>query len=486
MVGARKPWTRAFPQGSFMHQHNSPSHRRTSARRGLFNGAALLLFFCSTQLAAAPPRPPAGPPAGPPPGSPPSLSNAPAVGVWRAWLDSPGGELPFGLELRPAAPGPGGTPPSSFQAFLLNPPERIPIARVSFGAGELVLHLDPYASTIRARLGASAQTLDGTWRKQKGADSFVELQFHARFGTARRFVAPAAGGGPRPPSPAPLPPRWRVKFASDPDAAVGLLSEQSPELLTGTFLTSTGDYRYLAGNRDGDRLRLSCFDGAHAFLFDARLLPADPPRTAVRLAGDFYSGDRWHDTWTAEADAKAQLVDPFAQSHFSAQAELGALRFPDVQGRSRSLTEPAFAGKARILEIFGTWCPNCNDATAYLVELDRKYRARGLAIVGLAFEVTGDLAQDSAQVQRFAAFHHAEFPLLIAGLADKDKATLRLPLLDRVRAYPTTIFLHRDGRVRAVHSGFSGPATGAAHAELRRHFEELIEELLTEPEGVVR
>lgn len=464
-----------------MHQHNSTSHRRTSARLGLFTRAALLLFFCSAQLAAAPPRPPAGPP----PASPTSAANAPAVGVWRAWLDSPGGELPFGLELRPAAPGPGGAPPSSFQAFLLNPPERIPIARVSFGAGELVLHLDPYASTIRARLGASAQTLDGTWRKQKSADSFVELPFHARFGAARRFTAPAAGGGPRLPSPAPLPPRWRVKFRSDPDAAVGLLSEPSPGLLTGTFLTSTGDYRYLAGNRDGDRLRLSCFDGAHAFLFDARLLPADPT-AAVRLAGDFYSGDRWHDTWTAEADEKAQLVDPFAQSHFSAQAELGALRFPDVKGRSRSLTEPAFAGKARILEIFGTWCPNCNDATAYLVELDRKYRARGLAIVGLAFEVTGDLAQDSAQVQRFAAFHHAEFPLLIAGLADKDKASRSLPLLDRVRAYPTTIFLHRDGRVRAVHSGFSGPATGAANAELRRHFEELIEELLAEPEGVVR
>ena len=462
-----------------MDQNRSISPRRTCRRRRLFAGAAgsLLLLICfisAAQLAAAPPRPPAGPSSG----SPGPL-GAPATGVWRAWLDSPGGELPFGLELRSAAPGGA----SSLQAFLLNPPERIPIARVSFAAGELVLHLDPYASTLRARLGAAGQTLDGTWRKQKGADSFVELPFHARFGAARRFTAPAAGGAPRPTSSPPLPPRWRVKFASDSDAAVGLFTEQSPELLTGTFLTSTGDYRYLAGNRDGDRLRLSCFDGAHAFLFDARLLPAAPPRTAaVRLAGDFYSGDRWHDTWTGEPDDKAELVDPFAQSHVNPQAELGALRFPDLQGRSRALNDPAFAGKARILEVFGTWCPNCNDATAYLVELDRKYRARGLAIVGLAFEVTGELAQDAAQVQRFAAFHHVEFPLLIAGLADKEKASRSLPLLDRVRAYPTTIFLHRDGRVRAVHSGFAGPATGAANVELRRHFEELIEELLTEPE----
>ncbi len=441
------------------HPFATPSPRAAGRRPGLA-AAALLLSLCA--LAAASPR--AAAPAGP------------AAGLWRAWLDSPGGELPFGLELRPA---PGGAAAGTWQAFLLNPPERIPIARAKWTAGELVLHLDPYASTIRARLGTSAQSLDGTWRKQKGADAFVELPFHARFGAARRFAAL-----PAEPAPAALPPRWRVKFTTESEPAVGLFSEQAPDRLTGTFLTTTGDYRYLAGNRDGDRLRLSCFDGAHAFLFDARLIPGDPLRTpaAPRLAGDFYSGDRWHDTFTAEPDDKAQLADPFAQSRYNPQAELGALHFPDVQGRSRSLTEPAFQGKARILEIFGTWCPNCNDATAYLVELDRKYRRRGLSIVGLAFEVTGDLGQDTAQVQRFTAFHHVGYPVLIAGLADKEQASRSLPLLDRVRAYPTTIFLHRDGRVRAVHSGFSGPATGADHAELRRHFTELIEELLAEPE----
>ena len=425
-------------------------------------------------------------------------SSAPLpVGVWRAWLDSPGGELPFGLELQSAA--------GTLQGFLLNPPERIPIARLSWAVGELVLHLDPYDSTISARLGADQKSLDGTWRKRKNASAWVELPFHARLGPARRFSAGAATPG----SAAPLPERWRVQFASETDAAVAVIAAASSDRtaarttgetaagiaaaasggLTGTFLTTTGDYRYLAGNRDGDRLRLSCFDGAHAFLFDAELQgepTAGKPKPAagvLRLVGHFYSGDRWHDTFTAVPDEKAQLDDAFKKSRVNAPSELGTLRFPDVKGRSRALTDPAFAGKARIIEVFGTWCPNCNDEAAYLVELHKKYGPRGLSILGLAFELTGDLGQDAAQVERFAAFHHAEYPMLIAGVADKEKASRSLPLLDRVFAYPTTIFLHRDGRVRAVYTGFAGPATGAEHAELRRRFTALIEELLAEPDS---
>jgi hypothetical protein len=74
-----------------------------------------------------------------------------------------------------------------------------------------------------------------------------------------------------------------------------------------------------------------------------------------------------------------------------------------------------------------------------------------------------------------------EYPLFLAGRADKDAASAAFPAVDRVRAYPTTIFLAGDGRVRAVHSGYAGPATGAEHEALRARFEGLIEECLASP-----
>jgi hypothetical protein len=98
--------------------------------------------------------------------------------------------------------------------------------------------------------------------------------------------------------------------------------------------------------------------------------------------------------------------------------------------------------------------------------------------VGLAFELTGDFERDAEQVERYRARHGIEFPLLVAGQADKAAASKSFPLLDRVRASPTTIVRDADGRVRAVHTGYAGPATGPEHAKLRADFERLIDELL--------
>ena len=53
-----------------------------------------------------------------------------------------------------------------------------------------------------------------------------------------------------------------------------------------------------------------------------------------------------------------------------------------------------------------------------------------------------------------------------------------LPLLDGVRSYPTTLFLHEDGRLHSVHTGFNGPGTGVEYDKLKKHFESIIEELL--------
>jgi thiol-disulfide isomerase/thioredoxin len=374
---------------------------------------------------------------------------------WRAWLDSPGGELPFGLEL------------GADRAVIHNGRERIDAALRRDGA-EVRIGFAHYDAEIVAR--EVAGELRGTWRKRKDRTSFTEMPFRATAGVQPRFPGTAAEGEAL----ARLPGRWAVAFARDPQPAVGIFETAADGSVTGTFLTTLGDYRYLAGSLAGDRLRLSCFDGAHAFLFAATL------RTDGTLIGDFWSGDAWHETWTARRDAAAALPDALALTRWVPPAgdPFGGLAFPDLDGRVRALADPEFGGKARILLVFGSWCPNCHDEAADLAELARRYRGRGLAVLGLAFERTGDLERDAAQVRTFVQRHRIDFPILIAGLADKAKATQALPLLDEVRAYPTTVFLAGDGRVHAVHTGYSGPATGEAHRALRARFETLIEELL--------
>lgn len=387
------------------------------------------------------------------------------AGPWRATLASPGGELPFALEIDTAG--------AAGAARVKNGAEVVDVPEVRFEQGELVLGFPHYDSAIRARLVAGV--LEGTWTKRGSTEEPQRLAFRATKGAGARFAPAGAGDASAPPS---IAGRWSVTFAKEARPAVGVFETRGSDV-TGTFLTATGDYRYLAGDYAGGRLRLSCFDGAHAFLFDARA-------NADGLAGTFHSGTSWTDTWTAKRDDAAKLDDPWSLSKWEEVVPLSLLVYPDLAGQVRSLGEWQSKSKAFVLVLFGSWCPNCHDELADLAELDRRLRPKGLSIVALAFEQTGDFEHDAQQVRRAMLRHKVSFPVLLGGRADKGKVAEALPGLAELTAFPTTLFFHRDGRIRAVHTGYSGPSTGAEHVKQVEEFETLAEELLAEPEADLR
>ena len=379
-------------------------------------------------------------------------------GHWRAWLDSPGGELPFGLELTREG--------ATWGAILINGLERQKIEHVRVEAGRLWLSIEHYDAHVEA-VYETPSSLEGRWWKTGKHGTVSELPFHAAHGQSHRFAPLDAGDETED-----ISGRWSVQFVDDDDPSVAVFERGEGNEILATFLNTTGDFRFIAGSFEAGRLRLSVFDGAHAFLFDARL------EENGNLRGDFWSRDTFHDTWVAIRDDSATIPPGTGQVAWVGDVALAEIAYPDLEGTLRSLDDPEFDGKARILEVFGSWCPNCNDATEYLVELHARYRDRGLSVVGLAFEMTGDFERDADQVRTYRDYHGIEFPLLIAGTADKAEASEAFPLIDRVKSFPTTIFLHGDGRVHTVHSGYSGPATGDAHEALKAQFESIVEELL--------
>ncbi len=395
--------------------------------------------------------------------------GGPRDGLWRAVLQVPGGELPFGLEF---AHEQGGR-----VAYLVNGPERTRVNEIAVNGDAVTLRMPGFNNRIDATL--EGDTLSGTLTmvKPKGKDQ--QIPFRARHGDAFRF-SPDSPADAAPPAPGATPApdvsgRWAVVFADGGKntPAIGELSQKG-SLVTGTFLTPTGDHRFLAGELRGRQLRLSKFDGGHVFLYHATL--ADDGT----LAGQFWSGIAFEDRFTARRDDNASLGDADQATKLVAGDRFD-FRFPDLGGVNVSLRDQFFKGKVVVVALAGSWCPNCHDEAKLLVDLHKRKRAQGFEVVSLMFEQFGDFNRASEATYRFREQYGIEYTTLIAGISDKDDAASRLPQLNGVFAFPTTIFIDRGGKVRKIHTGFAGPATGVHHEKMVREFERTVEALLAEP-----
>jgi peroxiredoxin len=389
--------------------------------------------------------------------------DAPAVkmGTYRVVLQVPGGELPFGLELESQG--------SATVGYLVNGKERLLLREVKIDGTHLEIRMPGYETRLSA--DAVGDQLHGEIYLDKlgGKDQHIPLR--ATWGEEYRFFANPASKY------SDLSGRWAVTLVDDqggtPEIAVGEFA-QSADVVTGTFLTATGDQRYLAGQVQGDELSLSTFDGGHVFLYTAKLT-ADGT-----LAGDYWSGLKYHEKWTAKRDPNAELPDAYQLTAMRAGTQTFDFAFPDLAGNTVTPKDPQFRGKVLIVALAGSWCPNCHDEAAFLAPLYKDYRARGLEIVSLMFEHFGDFQRAAAATQRFRQNYGIEYTTLIAGISDKDEAAKKLPMLDRVYAFPTTIFIDRKGKVRKIHTGFSGPATGEHYTQFVNEVKATLDQLLAE------
>jgi len=244
--------------------------------------------------------------------------------------------------------------------------------------------------------------------------------------------------------------------------------------VTGSILRIDGDTGTLTGSWRGDTLVLSHFAGERPVLFEAQLQP-DGTLTVTYNRLNQYVAARIAD---AQAKGIPEPPDPTRFSSVTDPTESFQFQFPDLNGQVVSDSDSRFAGKVVLLAIGGTWCPNCRDEAPFLVDLYRRYHAQGLEIVGLNFEAAGDPAEDNPRIADFIHEFSVPYPVLLAGAVGEVPA--KLPQLVNFGAYPTTVFLGRDGRVRSVHAGFASSATGQANSELAAEVRASLEQLLAE------
>lgn len=378
---------------------------------------------------------------------------------WRAEIQLPDVALPVALKI--AADGSG--------AWFENGSERVDVGELHISGEQYTLRFPAFNNTIE--LQRQGDALEGTLTLVKRGYE-QHMPFVAAPDPGYRFSAD--------PKPAvDVTGRWEVVFVDDDGKetpAVGEFDQQGSQL-TGTFLTATGDYRFLAGEVDGRTMKLSTFDGAHAFVFTAEM------ENGGELAGDFWSGTSWHESWTARRNFDAKLPDAYSLTYLKPGYDTVEFTFPDLEGNPVSLADEKYDDKVVLVTLSGTWCPNCADEADFLSAYYRENRDRGMEVVNLLFEHTTEFEAAAALGRALVEKHGIDYDVLVAGYSDKAVAAEALPMLNHVLAYPTMIFIDRAGAVRKIHTGFSGPGTGGYFRDFVREFNELMDELLAEPTG---
>jgi len=356
--------------------------------------------------------------------------------------------------------------------YVRNAAERLLVDDIRFTGDSLQIHMPFFEASFRARIEKNGR-LTGEFVRRLAEGELV-MPFYALPNNEERF---ALTGGPASRN---AQGRYAVRFISAAgatmDTAVGEFFQDGNHV-TGTFLTPSGDYRYLEGVVTGDSLKVSTFDGNHSFVFTARV---GPDRS---LHGAIFSNKApaaaWEGAWNPQANLPAGAAVAHLVNKDSAYLRF---RFPDLDSTLVSIRDDRFRGKVVVIQIMGSWCPNCMDETAFLSPWYRANHQRGVEVVGLAYERSTDFRRSRAGLMTFKNRFHVTYPMLITGVTvgDPDKAAKTLPQLDAIDAFPSTLFLDKHGRVRRITAGFEGPGTGEHYAAFQKDFNDYIDTLLAE------
>ena len=388
-------------------------------------------------------------------------ADSPPLGTYRAVVSMEGGDLPFGLELAREDGAPVG--------YLINGPQRVRATDVQFEGDRLAVKMPGYQNRIEATY--TDGRLEGTLFILRPRGIVREFRLVAMPGETWRFF-------PKPDAaPMDFSGRWALTFREESGKESPAIAEltQQGHVVTGTILRPSGDDRYIAGEARGDTLFLSRFDGGSAYLYLARL------RSNGVLSGDQYTAGGSHDSFTGRRDPNAKLDNPADRTALKPGVDRLEFSFPDVDGDLHRFPDERYAGKVVLVTVGGSWCPNCHDEAVFLKELLASRQARGLEVIQLMFERTTDFAGSAKAAGDFIRQFEIPYPVLIAGVVTDDDVLKKLPQVAAFKAYPTMFAIDRKGVVRAIHTGFSGPATGQHYEEQSRELTKLVDGLLDEP-----
>lgn len=378
-------------------------------------------------------------------------------GKWKATLHrADGKEIPFELGIQKQG--------NTTVCYVVNDTERLKTEMTSLSKDSVLIKMPVFESSFRVKI-INKDSLNGVWIKGGSVKDLV-MPFSAT-SKASRFPKGPAGK-------VSVKGKWKIEFTRADQSkrlAIGEFT-QNGQKVGGSVLTPSGDYRYLDGTVIGDSLMISTFDGIHALVFSAKI-------NEDGINGTLYSGATSVEKWTAVRDSNVKLEAPVTALK---EGESGRLNFSfkDLEGNMVSINDKRFKDKVVVIQLMGSWCPNCMDEMAFLSDYYRKNKNRGVEVIALAYELSTDEARSRKSLQKFQEQFKVEYPMLITGVTagDPEKTEKTLPQLTAIKVFPTSIILDKKGVVNHINTSFYGPGTGEYYVQYKKEFEEVMNSLL--------
>ena len=380
-----------------------------------------------------------------------------AEGIWLAKLEVGDDQsLPFNFKLK-------NTGSEAYTIELYNADETIFIDEIKVKRDSVVIRMPVFEGYLAGKF--TANEINGIFIKE---NEERVLPFRAVHGIKERFKSE---GIPY----TNISGDWEVEFKpenEEPYMAKGTF-RQVDDKVSGTFRTATGDYRFLEGINSVDSVKFSTFDGARAYLFKAKT-------TDSTMVGVFYSGKHSKELFVAKRNENYELPNSETLTYMKKGYDKLSFSFPDSEGNLVSLSDPDFRDKVVIVQIMGTWCPNCLDETKFLVDYLQKHSKEKIAVIALAFEYAKTKEAAFKSIDRLKNRIGVQYPILLAqyGGISKEMAQHKLPMLNHLLSFPTTIIVDKRGEVQKIYTGFNGPATGSNYDSFKKDFHTFILQLL--------
>ena len=353
---------------------------------------------------------------------------------------------------------------------VLNAEEEIQLTKICYKSDSIHAYFPEMDGKLVFKVDEFGKYLRGYWldnRKHKN----IKIPLSAYFSNDPRFSFPASNFITQPFL---IDGRWEVKFSpdqKDESNALGIFKSNGNSI-SGTYQTETGDYRFLEGNISGGNFALSSFDGAHAYVFTGEI-------KGDSINGVFYSGSKYRTTWTALRNENASLRNPDSLTYLISKTTPFTFNSKvQLNGKPFYFSNENFKDKLVIIQIMGTWCPNCLDETKFLKELYKDLHPYGLEIISVCYEADTKQKIQLQKLKKYKARLKIPYTILLGGIASKEVASSDFGMLNQVMSFPTTIFIGKDGNPWRIHTGFNGPATGQDYIEFKNSIRYEIEERL--------